>query len=51
MKNFLFLITLILVIAWIIGVFVFNAGYLIHILLVLALVAILLYVTRSMEFN
>ena len=43
----LYLIAILLVIGWILGFFVFSAGYLIHILLVLALVAILLRIIRG----
>ena len=42
-----YLIAVILVIAWAIGFFAFNAGYLIHILLVIAIIAILLRVIRG----
>ncbi len=38
----LYLIALILVIGWLLGFFVFSAGGLIHVLLVLAVIAILL---------
>ncbi len=43
----LYLIAVILVIAWAIGFFAFSAGYLIHILLVLAIIAILLRIIRG----
>jgi hypothetical protein len=43
----LYLIAIILIIGWILGFFVFSAGSLIHVLLVLALVAILLRVIRG----
>jgi len=43
----LYLIAILLVIGWILGFFVFSAGYLIHILLVLALIAILLRIIRG----
>jgi hypothetical protein len=38
----LYLIALILIIGWVLGFFVFSAGYLIHALLVLAIIAVLL---------
>lgn len=38
----LYLIAVILIIGWVLGFFVFSAGSLIHILLVIAIVAILL---------
>lgn len=47
MRSLLYLIAVILVIAWAIGFFAFNAGYLIHILLVIAIIAILLRVIRG----
>ena len=46
MGNLLYLIAVILVIAWAIGFFGMHAGGIIHILLVIALVAILLKVIR-----
>ncbi len=42
MSNLLYLIAVILVISWALGFFVYNIGSLIHILLVIAIVAILL---------
>jgi len=42
MSNLLYLIAVILVIAWALGLFVYNAGSLIHLLLVIAIIAILL---------
>ena len=44
MGNILYLIAVILVIAWLIGYFGYAAGGLIHLLLVLAVVSILLNV-------
>jgi len=38
----LYLIAIILIIGWVLGFFVFSAGGLIHILLVIAIIAILL---------
>jgi Family of unknown function (DUF5670) len=43
----LYLIALILIIGWILGFFVFSAGYLIHVLLVIAIIAILLRLIRG----
>jgi uncharacterized protein DUF5670 len=43
----LYLIAIILLIGWILGFFVFSAGYLIHILLVVAIIAILLRLIRG----
>ena len=42
MGNLLYTIALILVILWAIGFFVYSAGSIIHILLVIAIIAILL---------
>jgi hypothetical protein len=41
MKNLLYVIVVLLVIGWILGFFVFNAGGLIHALLVIAVIVIL----------
>jgi predicted ferric reductase len=41
MSNLLYLVAVILVIAWAIGFIGYNAGGLIHILLVIAIIAIL----------
>jgi hypothetical protein len=46
MGNLLYLIAVILVIAWAIGYFGYNAGGIIHILLVIAVIAILLKIIR-----
>jgi len=42
MRSLLYIIAVVLVIGWALGLFVYSAGYLIHILLVLAVVALLL---------
>ena len=42
MNSLLYLIALVLIIGWLLGVFVYSVGGLIHILLVLAVVSILL---------
>jgi len=42
MGNLLYIIAVILIVAWAIGFFAYSAGGLIHILLVIALIAILL---------
>jgi len=47
MGNLLYIIAVILVIAWAIGFFAYSAGGIIHILLVIAVVAILLRVIRG----
>jgi hypothetical protein len=47
MGNLLYIIAVILVIAWAIGFFGYQAGGLIHILLVIALIAVILRVIRG----
>ena len=45
--NMLYLIAIILIIGWFLGFFVFSAGSLIHILLVIAIIAILLRIIQG----
>jgi hypothetical protein len=47
MDNLLYYIAVILIIAWAIGFIGYSAGYLIHILLVIAVVAIILRLIRG----
>lgn len=47
MGNLLYLIAVVLVIAWAIGFLGYHAGGLIHLLLVIALIAIILKVIRK----
>ena len=47
MGNLLYLIAVILIIAWAIGFLGYHAGGLIHILLVIAVIAILLKIIRG----
>ncbi len=47
MSGLLYLIAIILIIGWILGFFVFHAGGLIHILLVIAVIAVLLRLIRG----
>ena len=47
MGNLLYAIAVILIIGWLIGFFGFHAGGLIHILLVIAVVAVLLRLIRG----
>lgn len=47
MKNFLYLMALILIIFWSIGFFVYHTSGIIHILLVIAMVSILLRLIES----
>ena len=47
MGNLLYLVAVILIIGWAVGFFVFNTGGIIHVLLVIALIAIILRVIRG----
>ena len=47
MSNLLYLIAVVLVLGWAVGFFAFHAGWLIHALLVIALIAILLRIIRG----
>ena len=47
MGNLLYILAVILIIGWTFGFFVYSAGSLIHVLLVIAVVAILLNVIRG----
>ncbi|WP_298393550.1 lmo0937 family membrane protein [Flavobacterium sp.] len=47
MNNLLYLIAVVLILSWIFGFFVYNTGGLIHILLVLAILAILLRIING----
>jgi len=47
MGNLLYIIAVILIIAWVIGFFAFNVGGLIHILLVIAVIAILIRIIQG----
>ena len=46
MGNILYLVAVVLIIGWAVGVFAYSAGGIIHFLLVLALISILLKVIR-----
>jgi hypothetical protein len=46
MRSILYLIAVILIIGWLLGFFVYSAGGLIHILIVLAIVSLLLGLIR-----
>lgn len=46
MRNLLYIVAVILVIGWVLGVFVWSASGLIHILIVLAIIAVLLAIIR-----
>lgn len=47
MGDLLYVLAVILIIGWILGAFVFSVGGLIHILLVVAIIAILLRLIRG----
>jgi len=47
MKNILYIIAVILIIGWAIGYFGFSAGGLIHVLLVIAVIAVLLRIIQG----
>ena len=47
MGNLLYLIAVILIIGWAIGFFAYSAGSMIHILLVIAIIAVVLRVIRG----
>jgi hypothetical protein len=46
MRSILYLIAVIMIIGWLLGFFVYSAQGLIHILLVLAIIAVILAVIR-----
>ena len=47
MGNLLYIIAVILIIGWLLGFFAFHVGGIIHILLVIAIIAIILQVIRG----
>ncbi len=47
MGNFLYVLAVILLIAWAIGFFGFSAGGIIHVLLVVAIIAVLIRVIQG----
>ena len=47
MGNLLYIIAVILIIGWIIGFFVYSAGSIIHVLLVIAIIAIIFRVIQG----
>jgi hypothetical protein len=46
MRSLLYVVAVVLVIGWILGVFVWSASGIIHILIVLAIIAVLLAIIR-----
>lgn len=47
MRSLLYIIAVILIIGWLLGAFVYSAGQLIHILLVLAIISLILGFLRK----
>jgi hypothetical protein len=47
MGNILYIIAVILIIGWVLGFFAFHVGGIIHVLLVIAVIAIILQVIRG----
>jgi len=47
MNNLLYIISVILIIGWLLGFFVFHAGNIIHALLVIALIVIIVRVIQG----
>lgn len=47
MSNLLYIVAVILIIGWVLGFFVYSAGGLIHVLLVIAIIAILIRIIRG----
>jgi hypothetical protein len=49
MNNFLYIIAVVLIIGWIVGFVGFNSNGLIHILLVIAIIALLLRIIKGKQ--
>jgi hypothetical protein len=47
MSNLLYIVAVILIIGWAVGFFAFNAGSIIHVLLVIAVIAIIVKVVQG----
>ena len=47
MSDLLYIIAIILIIGWLLGAFVFSVGSIIHVLLVIAVIAIVLRLIRG----
>jgi len=47
MNNLLYIIAVILIIGWAVGFFAYNSGSIIHVLLVIAIIAVLVRVIRG----
>lgn len=51
MSNLLYTIAVILVLFWVIGFFAYNVGSIIHILLVIAVIAVILKIIQGKKSN
>lgn len=51
MSDLLYIIAVILIIGWLLGAFVFSLGNIIHVLLVIAIIAILLRLIRGRVYS
>ncbi len=51
MRSLLYIIAVILIIGWVLGAFVYSAGSIIHILLVLAIISLIFGVLRRGTVN
>ena len=49
MSNFLYTVALVLVILWALGLFAFHLGNIIHVLLVLAIIAVLFRLIKGRD--
>ena len=49
MNSLLYIVAVILIIGWLLGFFVFHAGSLIHVLIVIAVIAIILRLIRGSD--
>jgi hypothetical protein len=47
MGNLLYIIAVVLIIGWLLGFFVFNVGGIIHVLLIIAVIAILIRIIQG----
>lgn len=47
MRNLLYIVAVVLILFWAIGFFGYSLGYLIHVLLVIAIISILLGIIRN----
>jgi len=47
MRTILFIVAILFIMGWLLGFFIYSVGYLIHFLLVLAIVAILITLIRK----